>query len=150
LFDALAASPKPSVVVFQEVGGFRDYAAHCGEVLATIFTTLGAVGVVSDCGVRDVPEVRSLGMHYFARGTVASHAYFRVLRTNVPVQVCGMTVCPGDLLHGDENGLITVPDLDRARVREMIEEVRCRERLLMDYVRGEDFTLDGLRDRFLE
>jgi regulator of RNase E activity RraA len=150
LFDGLAASPKPSVVVFQEVGGFRDYAAHCGEVLATIFTTLGAVGVVSDCGVRDVPEVRSLGMHYFARGTVASHAYFRVLRTNVPVQVCGMTVCPGDLLHGDENGLITVPDLDRARVREMIEEVRCRERLLMDYVRGEDFSLDGLRDRFLE
>lgn len=150
LFEALASSPKPSVVVFQEVGGFRDYAAHCGEVLATIFATLGTVGVVSDCAVRDVAEVRARGMHYFARGTVASHAYFRVLRTNVPVQVCGMTVRPGDLLHGDENGLITVPDLDRARLRETIDEVRLKERQLMDYVLGDEFTLEGLRERFLE
>ena len=150
LFEALASAPKPSVVVFQEVGGFRNYAAHCGEVLATIFTTLGSVGVVSDCGVRDVAEVRARGMHYFARGTVASHAHFRVLRTNVPVQVCGMTVRPGDLLHGDENGLITVPDLDRAQLREMIDEVRAKERRLMDYVLGDEFTLEGLSDRFLE
>ncbi len=118
LFEAVARAPKPAVVVFQEVGGFPDYAAHCGEVLATVFTRLGAVGLVSDCAVRDVPEVRSMGMHYFARGKVASHAYFRVLRTNVPVQLMGMAVRPGDLLHGDENGLITVPVTDHFRLQE--------------------------------
>ncbi|MEO8658115.1 MAG: RraA family protein [Bryobacteraceae bacterium] len=150
LFDAIAAAPKPSVVVLQEVGGFRDYAAHCGQVMATIFNRLGAVGVVSDCAVRDVMEVRALGMHIFARGQVASHANFRIVRSNIPVQVCGMVVRPGDLLHGDENGLITVPDLDRARLHEKIDEIQSRERVLMDYVLGGDCTLEGLREKFLE
>lgn len=150
LFEAIAAAPKPAVVVFQEVGGFPDYAAHCGEVLATIFTRLGAVGLVSDSGVRDIPEVRSIGMHYFARGKVASHAYFRVLRTGVPVQILGMPVKPGGLLHGDENGLISVPDVDPPVLQQHIDDIRRRECKLMEFVRGDNFTLEGLRGKFSE
>ncbi len=102
------SSPKPAVVVLQEIGGYPDYAAHCGEVMSTVFTRLGAIGLVSDCGVRDLPEVRALGFHYFARGSVASHGSFRIVRTGVPVTVQGLAVRPGELLHGDENGLIIV------------------------------------------
>ena len=149
-FDALAAAPKPAVVVLQEIGGYGDYAAHCGEVMATIFTRLGAIGLVSDCGVRDVPEVRAIGMHYFARGTVASHAHFRIVRANVPVQVLGVPIRPGELLHGDENGLMTVPDVPQADIEAAVNQVRERERALMDYIRGPEFTLQGLRGRFLE
>src|SRR5512136_288670 len=58
LFKAVENSPKPAVVAFQEIGGHGDYAAHCGEIMATAFTRLGAVGLVTDSGVRDVPEVR--------------------------------------------------------------------------------------------
>ena len=75
LYRAVDASPKPAVVVLQEIGGHADYAAHCGEVMATFFTRLGAVGLVSDCGVRDIPEVRAMGFRYFARGAVSSHAF---------------------------------------------------------------------------
>lgn len=150
LFRAVDASPKPAVVVLQEIGGYRDRAAHSGEVMLTIFQRLGAVGLVSDASVRDLAEVRALGMHYFARGAVASHAYYHIVRVNVPVQVDGFVVQPGDLLHGDQNGLISVPrgmgdDLQRA-----VEGVRSRERKLLDYVRGAEFTMDGLQDRFLE
>lgn len=150
LFDALSASPKPAVVVLQEIGGYGDYAAHCGEVMATIFTRLGAIGLVSDCGVRDIPEVRSIGMHYFARGTVASHAHFRIVRANVPVQVLGIPIRPGELLHGDENGLMTVPNVPQERIESAVNEVRDRERALMEYIRGPEFTLQGLRGRFLD
>ncbi len=149
LFAAVAASPKPAVVVLQEIGGFPDYAAHCGEVMATIFTRLGAAGVVSDAGVRDVPEVRAIGMHYFARGRVASHASFRIVRSNVAIQLLGLPVRPGELLHGDENGLITVPDVPMGDIQAAVERVRTTERALMDYVRGPEFTLEGLRERFL-
>ena len=46
----------------QEIGGNPDYAAHCGEVMSTVFKRLGAVGLVgADCAVRDIPEVRALG-----------------------------------------------------------------------------------------
>lgn len=143
LYRLLEASPKPAVIVLQEIGGFGDFAAHCGEVMATFFTRLGAVGLVSDCGVRDLPEVRALGFHFFARGACASHANFRIVRTGVPVTVCGLPVRPGELLHGDENGLITVPEVEAPRLQEAVDEIRRSERRILDFVRGGAFTLDG-------
>ena len=150
LYRMVEASPKPAVVVLQEIGGHQDYAAHCGEVMATFFTRLGAVGLVSDCGVRDIPEVRRLGFHYFARGTVASHAYFRVVRSGVPVQILGMEVRPGELLHGDENGLITVPQGLEDALPAAVAGVREREKKVMDFVRGPEFSLDGFENMMAE
>ncbi len=150
LFQAVADSPKPAVVVFQEIGGHGDYAAHCGEVMGTIFTRLGAVGLVSDCGVRDVPEVRGLRFHYFARGSVVSHASFRIVRVGVPVQVCGLAINPGDLLHGDENGLLKIPRVALEELLEAVEAVRAKERKLMDSVRAPGFSVDQLKGRFIE
>jgi 4-hydroxy-4-methyl-2-oxoglutarate aldolase len=129
-------------VTAQEIGGFGAYAAHCGEVMATFFTRLGATGLVSDCAVRDLPEVRRLGFHYFARGSVASHANYGIVRTNTPVQILGMPVKPGDLLHGDENGLITIPAGVENTPPEAIENVRRKERKVMDFVRSPEFSLD--------
>ena len=91
LFKLVDASPKPAIVVLQEMGPHGNYAAHSGEVMATIFTRLGAVGLVSDCAVRDLPEVRAMGFQYFARGAVVSHAWFRIVRSGVP----GITTLPG-------------------------------------------------------
>jgi regulator of RNase E activity RraA len=150
LFAAVDRSPKPAVVVLQEIGGAPEFATHCGEVMATIFTRLGAIGVVSDCGIRDIPEVRAMGMHYFARGAVPSHAYFHIVRVGVPVQIGGFVVKPGDVLHGDENGLISVPECDVAQLARAVDDVRQRERKLMDFVRSSECTIDALRDRFLE
>lgn len=143
LYRALEQAAKPAVIVLQETGGFPDYAAHCGEVMATFFRRLGATGLVSDCAVRDIPEVRALKFHYFARGVCASHAYFRIVRVNVPVTICGMPVLPGALLHGDENGLITVPDVERSALEKAVSEIRSSERRIMDYARSPEFTVDG-------
>jgi regulator of RNase E activity RraA len=150
LYEATEQSKKPAVIAFQEIGGHPDYAAHCGEVMATIFKRLGAVGLVSDCAVRDVPEVRAMGFHYFARGTVVSHASFRIVRVGVPVQVCGLVIRPGDLLHGDENGLLLVPDGVQEHLPGAVDAVRARERRLLEWVRGESFFLDRLHDRMVE
>jgi len=150
LYTLVDKSPKPAIVVLQEIGGHGNYAAHAGEVMTTIFHRLGAIGLVSDCGVRDIPEVRRLGFHYFAKGTVASHANYRIARVGVPVQIMGLVVQPGDLLHGDENGLALVPKEKRDAIPEMVDRIRGREGKLLDYVRGEKFTLDGLRSHILE
>ncbi|HXX24005.1 MAG TPA: RraA family protein [Terriglobia bacterium] len=150
LYEAVMESPKPAVVAFQEIGPQPEFAAHCGEVMATIFRRLGAVGLVSDCAVRDIPEVRALRFHYFARGAVASHAYFHIVRVGVPIQVKGLGICPGDLLHGDENGLIVVPKEGLEKLPAAVEVVRARERALIEFVRGPGFTFEGLRERILE
>ncbi len=143
LYRLLEQAPKPAVVVLQEIGGHPGYAAHCGEVMATFFTRLGAVGLVSDCAVRDVPEVRALKFHYFARGTCASHANFRIIRSGVPVAICGLAVKPGDLLHGDENGLLSIPDVPLDDLKQAVEQVRVSERKIMDYAKSAEFTVDG-------
>ena len=150
LYRAVDAAPKPAVVVLKEIGGHADYAVHCGEVMATIFQRCGAVGLVSDCAVRDIPEVRGLKFHYFARGAAASHANFRIAHVGVPVQVEGMVIHPGSLLHGDENGLALVPEQSREQIPAMVDRVRKREGELLAYVRGTEFTLDGLHDRIVE
>lgn len=150
LYEAVAASPKPAVIAFQEIGGNGDFAAHCGEVMATAFTRLGAVGLVSDCAVRDLPEVRALGFQYFARGAAASHGYFRIHRVGVPIQIAGEIIRPGAILHGDENGLLLVPDGIQTTIAAKVDAVRHRERLLMDYMKSPEFSLEGLRGRMVE
>ncbi len=148
LYGLVEASKKPAVIVLQEIGGHGNYAAHCGEVMATFFTRLGAVGLVSDCGVRDIPEVRAMGFHYFARGTVASHGNFRIVRSGIPVQIHGLVVRPGDVLHGDENGLISVPEVDVTALEAAVEKVRAKEKRLMEYVRSGEFKLAGVKPYF--
>jgi len=149
LFAAVERSPKPAVVVMQDIGSDNDRAAHSGEIMATIFSTLGAIGLVSDSGVRDISQVRKLGFHYFARGAVSSHAHFRIVRSSIPVEVLGMTVQPGALLHGDENGLITIPAEKRDQLEAAITAILDKEKVLLDFVRSPGFTSSSLKNRFL-
>jgi regulator of RNase E activity RraA len=150
LYRLVEASPKPAVIAFQEIGGYPELAAHCGEVMASIFTRLGAVGLVSDCAVRDIPEVHKLGFHYFARGTVVSHAHFRIARAGGPIQIHGMVVNPGDLIFGDQNGVLLIPPGCEEELPRAVESVRQREGRLLDYVRSGGFTLDGLKNMVVE
>ena len=78
---------------------------------------------------------------------VASHGYCRFASVGRPVQVLGMTVRPGDLLHGDLNGLVEIPREHALKIPELVEQVRAGERNLMDEVRAGGFTLDKLRAR---
>ena len=149
LFEAVEAAQKPVVVVMQELGRNPGWAAHSGEVMSTIFKQLGAIGLVTDCAVRDLTAVRRLPFHYFARGAVSSHAHFRIVRTNVPVEVLGMTVHPGALLHGDENGIISIPEEKQESLAVAIEQVLASERTLLEFVRRDDFQASALRNRFL-
>jgi 4-hydroxy-4-methyl-2-oxoglutarate aldolase len=150
LYHLVMHSPKPAVIVLQEIGGFGDFAAHAGEVMSTFFTRLGAIGLVSDCGVRDLAEVRRMGFQYFARGSVASHANYRIARVGVPVQIRGMVVNPGDILHGDENGLISVPKVEVAALRQAVDTVRRKEKTVMDFVRSDEFSLEGFKALVVE
>ena len=149
LFEAVEKSPRPAVIAFQEVGGQPDYAVHCGEVMAIFFTRLGGIGLVTDCAVRDIAEVRALNFHYFARGAAASHANFRIVRVGVPITVMGLVIRPQDILHGDMNGLIQVPKEAIEGLPAAIESVRTRERRLMDMTKDPNFTASQLNGRFM-
>lgn len=125
--EALQELPGPGVVVIQEVGPHAEFSTHCGDVLSTLFQKFGGVGLVSDAGIRDLEEVTEMGFHLFARGLVASHANFEIVRVQVPVTICGLEIEPGDLLHGDVNGLIKVPAEGRETLPGLAARVTKRE-----------------------
>jgi 4-hydroxy-4-methyl-2-oxoglutarate aldolase len=137
LWEAIEAAPKPAVVVIKDIGHDRSRSCHMGEVMATTAKALGAVGCVSDGGLRDVMEVRALGgFQYFCPGFVVSHGNPFICEVNVPVVLEGLAVGPGELLHGDVNGLLVVPDGIADRLATQIEKVRAGEREVLDFVRS--------------
>lgn len=146
LWAALEAAPKPAVLVIKDIGPERSRSCHMGEVMATTAKALGAVGCVSDGGLRDVVEVRALGgFQYFCPGFVVSHGNPIIGDINVPVTLEGMAVEPGDVLHGDANGVLVVPDAIADRVAGEAERVRAAEREVLDFVRSQGLTVEKLR-----
>jgi regulator of RNase E activity RraA len=120
--------------------------ALIGEVQANIFTRLGCVGCVTDGGVRDLKEVRALGFQYFARGAVVSHGYVRVEEAGRPVRVGGLDVHPGDLVFGDQHGVLVIPTEIAAELPRAADEIIEREQNLIRWVRSDDFSLDRLAE----
>lgn len=136
LLSAVAASPKPCIVVCQEEGPAPERGCHMGDVVGTKLAHAGVVGVVSGSGIRDVAGVGELGLTAFALGTVVSHGVFTITRVAVDVEVAGMTVRHGDLLHGDGDGLLVVPDDRPAELLRLVEEVLAKEELAKQRSRG--------------
>jgi regulator of RNase E activity RraA len=66
----------------------------------------------------------------------------------VPVTVCGLMVEPGDLLHGDSNGLIKVPEEGREELSRLAAKVTERESGLQRFIRGSDSTPESIYERF--
>jgi regulator of RNase E activity RraA len=114
-----------------------------GEVMGTISRRLGVVGVVTDGGLRDILELKRLGIHCFAPGLVPSHGNPRLIEVNVPVCIDGVWISPGDLLHGDINGVTTIPLPIADKVAQAAYQIREKEAAAMAYYNGPDFTIDG-------
>jgi 4-hydroxy-4-methyl-2-oxoglutarate aldolase len=147
LWEALEAAPKPAVLVMQDIGPEPQRSCHMGEVMATIAKALGAVGCVCDGGLRDVLEVEALGgFQYFCAGYVVSHGNPVICEINVPVTVAGMVARPGELLHGDINGVTVVPDDVAAKVADEALRVRAAEKVILDLARAPGFTVARLRE----
>jgi regulator of RNase E activity RraA len=144
---AMQDCPGPGVLVFQDVGPQPRKSAHFGEVMGTTARRLGMVGLVTDGGVRDVLELERLGFHAFAAGLVPAHGNPRLLEVNIPVVLDGVTVRPGELIHGDVNGVTTVPESILSQLPEAVEAVRRKEAATMGYINGPEFSIDGLQQR---
>ncbi len=137
--------PKPWVVVIEDLDYPNPVGSFWGEVNGSVYKGLGAIGTVTNGGVRDLREVRATGFHFFASCVLVSHAYVHLVEAGTPVTVGGLTVNPGDLLHGDEHGVTSIP-LEVARdLPKAAEAVEARERVIIGFARSPECTPDGLR-----
>lgn len=145
MWEALAAAPKPAILAIADASGAPSRCAFFGEVMATMATHLGAVGVVTDGGVRDLDEVHALGLHYFAPFPVVSHANFSITDVGGPITLDGQEVRTGDILHGDKNGIVIIPAAILDDLHKEVDKVRDRERETMARIKSPDFNLKAFR-----
>lgn len=144
-WDFLLGVPAPRVVVIEDLDEPPGVGAFWGEVQSNIHRALGCTGVVTNGGVRDLPEVRALGFHFFAQHVTVSHAYVRMLDFGGGVQVGGLTVETGDLIHADRHGVQLVPPSIAAEIPAAAARLREREHRIIDYCQSPQFTPQGLK-----
>jgi len=145
MWDALSQMPSPAVIVMQDISGAPNRCAYAGEVMATLAQKLGAVGMVSDGGYRDIDEVHALGFHYFCPFAVVAHGNFAIQDVGQPVWIDGQRIHTGDILHGDRNGIVVVPRETLDGLPAAVEEIRVRERRVMDYIKSDAFDLSNFK-----
>jgi regulator of RNase E activity RraA len=144
---AVDATPAGAVVVLA-TGGLLDVAVW-GELLTTRMLARGGVGVVTDGGVRDVAGIRRLDVPAFAAAVTPRDSFGRAQVTGwgEPVTCAGVDVSPGDLVRGDEDGVVVVPAELAADALAAAEEKLGLERLVAEgLARGE--TAADLYDRY--
>jgi len=108
---AIDAMPKPVIVCIKQdfPEEIKNKNGLCGGNMMTAMKALGVTGVISDGPSRDVDEIRPMGVQYMLTGVTAGHGKFSIQSVNTPVNICGMDVCPGDIIHMDENGCVKFP-----------------------------------------
>jgi 4-hydroxy-4-methyl-2-oxoglutarate aldolase len=136
--------PAPRIVVFEDIDRKPGTGAFLGDVHAAIIRSLGCVGYVTNGAVRELPEVHKLGMHLFAGELAVSHAYAHIFDLGATVNVGGMPVRPGDLLHGDRHGVLNVPKEIAAQIPEVAARLKRSEKRIVDYCNSPDFSVERL------
>ncbi len=144
-WEHVVASPGPRVVVMHDLDEPRGLGAYWGEVQANIHRALGCVGAVTDGSVRDLPEAEALGFHFFAAHVSVSHAYVHLVDFGLPVKVGGLWIQPGDLLHGDQHGVVVIPHEVAPRVPEAAARIEARERAMIAVCQTPGVTLEELK-----
>ena len=129
--ERFAELSGPPIVVFQDLDD-PSAAATFGEVMCTTYKTFGATGLITSGTGRDLDQVRAIGFPVFTNGANCSHGYVHLLHIYQPVHVGGLTVYPNDLLHGDCNGVTSIPHEIAAEVAEIGDEFVAAEKIILD------------------
>ena len=110
--EYVAGIPGPKVVVVQDLDKPRVVGSFWGEVNSNTHRVLGCVGTITDGAIRDVDEMCNAGFKALARRLCVGHAHVAPVEWDVPVEVFGTLVMPGQLLHADKHGFLAVPAED--------------------------------------
>lgn len=144
LHALIAESPDPVVVVLQDCDEPAGAGAFLGEVNGSLLAALGIQGLITNGRVRDVEELRAFPYSVFARGLCVARSYMRLVDVGSEVTVAGMTVRPGDILHGDEHGVLQIPEDAVPRILDKAEEIREYEQNVVGWSRSTEFSVEKL------
>lgn len=143
-WQSILKIPAPRIVVLEDMDTPPGRGAFLGDMHGAILCALGCVGYVTNGAVRELPRLREFGMHLFAGNIAVSHAYAHIFDFGSPVHIAGLEIEPGNLLHGDRHGVLTVPKEIAAEVPKVARLSEKNEQIVIDYCRSREFSVEGL------
>lgn len=139
LLDEAAGDAPAGKVLVVSCGGYPAQPIAGGKKLSRL-ANLGMAGVVSDARLRDFAEVMDLGLAAWVSGETVRQGGETIMpfAANVPVQVGGVTVVPGDWIYADASGAVVVPAADLAGILEEAARIEERDAAAVERMRAED------------
>jgi 4-hydroxy-4-methyl-2-oxoglutarate aldolase len=134
----------PHVMVIQDMDAHPGRGAFIGEVHAAILKAFGCAGVITNGAVRDLPQIEKTGFQLFSSAVAVSHAYAHVVEFGGPVEVAGLKIKPGDLLHGDLHGVVRIPLDIAADIPKTAALLHKREKIITAFCKSKEFSVAGL------
>lgn len=141
-FRSMAAGPRPGVAVVEDIDGDAALGAWWGEVHAQIHAKVfGLEGALTNGVMRDLGDMPQ-DFPVLAGAIGPSHGFVHVREIGTSVQVFGMTVCEGDLIHADQHGAVNIPadvleDLDAA-----LDQLLKAEAVVLEPLKGGPVDFD--------
>ncbi|MGA3172045.1 MAG: RraA family protein [Chthoniobacteraceae bacterium] len=144
-WDYILSLPFPRILVVQDVATRVGLGSFLGEVHMNIIKALGCVGAVTNGSVRDLQRAQSLGIQLFSGGISVSHAYVHIVEFGAPVEIAGVKIKSGDLIHGDLHGFQTIPKNRAAEIPSIAARIKETEEAIIELCQTAEFSLEKLR-----
>ena len=145
----VAADALPTVVVIQDLDDPPGFGAFWGEVNSAVHKGLGCLGCITNGSIRDL-DLLAPGFQLLAGSVGPSHAWVHVEAFGCDVEVHGMTVRHGDLIHADRHGAVVIPAEAAHRLPEAIALCGRREAPILAAARAPGFTVEKLAAAWAE
>ena len=143
-YEYVAAEPRPTVVVIQDLDPNPGFGAFWGEVNTAVHKGLGALGCVTNGSMRDFDDCAP-GFQLIAGKIGPSHAHGHIVDLGGQVNVAGMTVNDGDIVHADRHGAVVIPREAIAKIPEAVDLLTRREAVILAAARGDGFDIGVLK-----
>jgi regulator of RNase E activity RraA len=140
--EHILSVPAPRILVAENAGDWRGPVCIWGEVAASLLSALGCTAGVTNGPVRDIDEMESIGFQTFASGPGVGGGFVDFLDVGEPVQIGGVTIHTGDILHGDRHGMVKVPAELVEGLPDAVRAHEAIERRVIEVCRSPDFSLD--------
>jgi regulator of RNase E activity RraA len=142
--DYVAAPPQPSIAVVQDLDDIVGYGAFWGEVQSNVHQALGCLGTITNGSIRDIPMIPP-GFQMLAGSIAPSHAYVHVVDYGINVNIHGMAVRSGDLIHADRHGAVVVPADKIDAMQAAAEGLSAREAKIIAAARAPGATVEQIK-----
>src|SRR5581483_3530743 len=144
-FDYISEGPRPRISVIQDLDDFQPgYGSFWGEVNSNVHKALGCEGVVTNGSVRDLDMI-ARDFRLLAGVIAPSHAFVHLVHFDCEVNVHGMVVKSGDLVHADRHGAVVIPHAVADKVAGAFDLMSRREAVVIEAAKSAAFSLEKLK-----